>query len=88
MELTIRMPCLNEEKTIKICIQKAKKFLETNHIDGEVLVADNGSSDHSVQYAKACRARVVKAAHRGYGSALIEGNKQAKGRYLLLQVLA
>lgn len=84
MELTILMPCLNEEKTIEICIQKAKKFLEANHINGEVLIADNGSSDHSVQYAKACGARVVKAAHRGYGSALIEGNKQAKGRYIIM----
>ncbi len=84
MELTILMPCLNEEKTIEICIQKAKKFLETNHVNGEVLVVDNGSSDHSVQYAKACGARVVKAEHRGYGSALLEGNKQAKGRYIIM----
>ena len=84
MELTILMPCLNEEKTIEKCILKAKKFLEENHINGEVLVVDNGSSDYSVQYAKACGARVVKAAHRGYGSALIEGNKQANGRYIIM----
>lgn len=52
MELTILMPCLNEEKTIAKCIQKAKNFLEFNQINGEVLVVDNGSSDNSVQYAK------------------------------------
>lgn len=84
MELTILMPCLNEEKTIEKCIQKANKFLQVNHIDGEVLVADNGSSDNSVLYAKACGARVVKAECRGYGSALIEGNRQAKGRYIIM----
>lgn len=84
MELTILMPCLNEEQTIRTCIQKANNFLEKNHIDGEVLVVDNGSSDHSVSYAKACGARVVKAVSKGYGSALHEGNKQAKGRYIIM----
>lgn len=84
MELTILMPCLNEEKTIQTCVRKAKRFLETNQIDGEVLVADNGSTDHSVQYARACGARVVTAPCKGYGSALIEGNKQARGRYIIM----
>lgn len=84
MELTILMPCLNEEKTIEKCIQKANNFLQVNHIDGEILVADNGSSDNSVSYAKACGARVVEAAVRGYGGALIEGIKQAKGRYIIM----
>lgn len=83
MELTILMPCLNEERTIRTCIRKANNFLEKNHIDGEILVVDNGSSDHSVSYAKACGARVVKAVSRGYGSALLEGNRQAKGRYII-----
>lgn len=84
MELTILMPCLNEEKTIEKCIRKAKHFLERNHINGEVLVVDNGSSDHSVRYAKACGARVVEAVSKGYGSALMEGNRQAKGRYIIM----
>lgn len=84
MELTILMPCLNEEKTIKKCIQKANHFMLVNHIEGEVLVADNGSSDDSVSCAKACGARVVRVPSRGYGSALIEGNKQAKGRYIIM----
>ena len=84
MELTILMPCLNEEQTIKICVQKAKRFLEANQINGEVLVADNGSSDHSVPYAEACGARVVHVATRGYGSALLEGTRQARGRYIIM----
>lgn len=84
MELTILMPCLNEEKTIKICVNKAKKFLQTNNVDGEVLVVDNGSTDKSIEYALACGARVVKAENRGYGSALLEGNRQAKGRYIIM----
>lgn len=84
MELTILMPCLNEEKTIERCIQKAKAFLEVNQVDGEILVVDNGSSDNSIQYAEACGARVVKAECRGYGSVLIEGNKQAKGKYIIM----
>lgn len=84
MELTILMPCLNEAKTIEKCIQKAKRFLEVNHVDGEILVADNGSSDDSVRYAKACGARVIQVERRGYGSALIEGNKQAKGKYIIM----
>lgn len=84
MELTILMPCLNEEKTICTCIKKAENFLKIHQIDGEILVADNGSSDHSVLYAKSCGARVVTAPVRGYGGALIEGNKQAKGRYIIM----
>lgn len=52
LSLTILMPCLNEEKTIGICIKKAKKFLEDNSINGEILIADNGSSDSSVEIAE------------------------------------
>ena len=73
MELTILMPCLNEEETLAVCIRKAKKFLENDRIDGEVLVADNGSTDRSREIAEAEGARVVSAEIRGYGSALITG---------------
>ena len=52
MELTILMPCLNEAETLGICISKAKKFLNDNNVDGEVLVSDNGSTDGSIQIAK------------------------------------
>ena len=57
-ELVILMPCLNEEKTIKTCIDKAIKFLKTNNIDGEVLIADNGSTDRSVEIIKKTEAKI------------------------------
>ncbi|MGN1301941.1 MAG: glycosyltransferase [Clostridia bacterium] len=60
MELTILMPCLNEEKTIATCIKKAQDFLKNNNIDGEILIADNGSTDNSIQIAKSLGARVTK----------------------------
>lgn len=84
MELTILIPCLNEEETLAVCIRKAKKFLENDRIDGEVLVSDNGSTDRSREIAEAEGARVVSAETRGYGSALITGTKEAKGRYVII----
>jgi len=77
LELTILMPCLNESETIETCIQKAKRFLKENHIKGEVLVADNGSTDGSQEIAEKAGARVIHVPRRGYGSALIEGTKAA-----------
>lgn len=84
LELTILMPCLNEEKTIKQCIQKAQKFIEQNNIKGEILIADNGSTDRSISIAQGNGARVVKIKEKGYGSALIEGTKQAKGKFTIM----
>lgn len=78
MELTILMPCLNEEKTIAICIQKAREFLEKNNIYGEILIADNGSIDQSAEIAKSLGARVVWVKEKGYGSALRNRNKRGK----------
>lgn len=84
MELTILMPCLDEERTIKICIDKAFKFIDDNNIKGEVLVVDNGSSDGSVKIIKKSRARLLKVKRRGYGSALINGIKAAHGKYIIM----
>ncbi|MCR4754874.1 MAG: glycosyltransferase family 2 protein [Lachnospiraceae bacterium] len=84
MELTILMPCLNEAETLEICIRKASSFLEKNNIDGEVLISDNGSTDGSPDIAKACGARVVHAAKKGYGSALITGCEEAYGKYVIM----
>lgn len=84
MELTILMPCLNEEKTIATCIKKAQKFIEENKIEGEILIADNGSTDNSIKIAKSLGARVILVEQRGYGSALLNGTKQAKGTYVIM----
>ena len=84
VELTILMPCLNEEKTIEICIKKAKEFLKKNNINGEVLIADNGSTDQSPIIAEKNGARVVFVKEKGYGSALINGSKEAKGKYTIM----
>ncbi len=84
MELTILMPCLNEAETLEICIKKAMTFLDDNQLDGEVLISDNGSTDGSVEIAQRCGARVVYAEQKGYGAALIEGSKQAYGKYVIM----
>ena len=83
-ELVILMPCLNEEKTIKTCIDKAIKFLKTNNIDGEVLIADNGSTDRSVEIIKKTEAKIVHVKKKGYGNALICGIKNAKSKYVIM----
>lgn len=84
MELTILMPCLNESKTLKTCIDKAKLFLITHHIDGEILIADNGSTDGSQDIAKSLGARVVDIEEKGYGAALIGGCNAALGKYVIM----
>ena len=83
-EVTVLMPCLNEAETIGICVEKATACLADNNIDGEVLVADNGSSDGSQEIATNLGARVVTVAERGYGSALQGGIAAARGRYVIM----
>ncbi len=78
------MPCLNEAETIGICVTKAKRFLERNNISGEIIVADNGSSDNSQSIAESNGAKVVNVEQRGYGSALIGGITAAKGKYIIM----
>lgn len=84
IELTILMPCLNEERTLDACISKAKAFLVRANVSGEILVSDNGSMDGSVNLAQALGARVVEATHRGYGAALMAGINSAKGSYIIM----
>lgn len=84
IELTILMPCLNEAETLAECIIKAKSFLKTHNINGEVIVADNGSTDGSVEIAEKNGARVVNVPVPGYGSALIGGTKAALGKYVIM----
>ena len=84
LELTILLPCLNEAETIETCVQKAMTFLVRRSIRGEVLVVDNGSTDHSPQFAAAKGARVVTVRDRGYGSALRHGIRSARGRFVIM----
>jgi hypothetical protein len=84
LELSILMPCLNEAETVAICVQKAVSFLLLNGVDGEVIVADNGSTDGSQELAAAAGARVVNVPERGYGSALLGGIQAAMGRYVIM----
>ncbi len=83
-ELSIVMPCLNEAETLEICIKKAKQFFQTAGISGEVLIADNGSTDGSQQIAEENGARVVSIPTKGYGSALIGGIQAAQGKYIIM----
>ena len=78
------MPCLNEAKTLRQCIGKARAFLVRSGIDGEILVADNGSSDGSPEIARASGARVVHVASRGYGNALLAGIRASRGRFVIM----
>lgn len=84
VELTILMPCLNEAETISTCVSKARSYLDRRGIAGEVLVADNGSTDGSQVLAARAGARVVPVAERGYGNALLGGILAARGRFVIM----
>jgi glycosyltransferase involved in cell wall biosynthesis len=84
VELSIVMPCLNEAETLAVCIEKARQSLAALHCAGEVIVADNGSTDGSQQIAAACGARVVHVEAKGYGKALMGGIAAARGRYVIM----
>jgi glycosyltransferase involved in cell wall biosynthesis len=84
MELSVVMPCLNEEKTVAICVEKAVRTMRQLGIAGEVVVVDNGSTDRSVEVACAAGARVVQQPLKGYGNALRFGFEEARGRFLIM----
>lgn len=83
-ELSILMPCLDEAETLAACIQKARQFLHEHQVAGEIIIADNGSTDGSVAIAAELGARVVYVAARGYGSALMGGITAAHGTYIIM----
>ncbi len=83
-EVSVVLPCLNERETVGICVAKAVTALRDAGIQGEVIVADNGSTDGSVELAQAAGARVVPVAQRGYGNALRGGIQAACGTYVLM----
>jgi glycosyltransferase involved in cell wall biosynthesis len=83
-ELTIVMPCLNEAETLETCILKAKSFLDRSGISGEIVVADNGSTDGSREIATRNGARLVCVEQKGYGAAILGGIKASKGKYVIM----
>lgn len=83
-ELTILMPCLNEAETIATCIKKAQESIKRHTIRGEVIVADNGSTDYSQDIARSCGARVVPVKDKGYGAALQGGIKAAHSEFIIM----
>ena len=84
IELSIVMPCLNEAETLAVCIDKAQGYLERSGVVGEVIIADNGSTDGSQDIARAHGARVVDVPAKGYGSALMGGIEAARGEYVIM----
>jgi len=84
VELTVVMPCLNEAETVATCVRKAVKFIADSGISGEVVVADNGSTDGSQRLAEEAGARVVAVAEKGYGNALMSGILAARGEYVIM----
>src|SRR4029078_2679681 len=84
IELTVLMPCLNEAETLATCIQKAQGYLRESNVIGEVLIADNGSTDGSQEIALNLGARVVDVEEKGYGSALLGGIRAARGKYVIM----
>jgi len=83
-ELSILMPCLNEVRTLAACIKKAQHFLNQHAVSGEVIIADNGSTDGSIEVAEELNARVVRVPTRGYGAALAAGIEAASGKYVIM----
>ena len=84
MEISVVLPCLNEVETLSICIKKAKKQIKNLKIRGEIIIADNGSTDGSLKIAKKLGAKIVNIRNKGYGNALRGGIKKAKGKYILI----
>jgi len=84
IEVSVVLPCLNEEDGIGICIKKIKKVFAEQGVRGEIIVADNGSTDHSRDIAQSEGAVVVSEPRRGYGAAYLRGLKEAKGKYIII----
>ena len=83
-ELSVVMPCLNEAETLADCIDLIRQTVHAHHIDAEIIVADNGSTDGSIEIAMLRGARVVPVADKGYGAALRGGIAAARGQYVVM----
>jgi len=84
IEVSIVIPCLNEAETVGICVEKALRWIHDQGISGEVIVADNGSTDRSRDIARCKGARVVAIPNKGYGNALMGGIGEARGRFVIM----
>src|SRR5688572_19387849 len=84
VEVSVVMPCLNEADTLETCVRKAQRAMKEHGIAGEVIVADNGSTDGSQAIAAGLGARVVDVPKRGYGNALMGGIAAANGKYVIM----
>ena len=82
--LSIVMPCLNEAETLETCISKAKGFLQKSGMRGEIIIADNGSTDGSLELAEKSKVKIVRVAQKGYGSALLGGIEAARGEFVIM----
>src|SRR6185437_8827597 len=83
LELSVVMPCLNEQRTVGVCVEKALRTMRQLGINGEVVVVDNGSTDDSVAVARQAGARVVHQSLKGYGNALKKGFAEAHAKFIL-----
>ncbi len=83
-EVSIVLPCLNEARTLAICIGKAQAAIERHSLKAEIIVADNGSTDGSDQIARRCGARLIQVAEKGYGAALMAGIDAARGEFVIM----
>ena len=84
MDVSIIMPCLNEEPSVAECVQKALAWIARSGLKGEVIVVDNGSTDRSAELAAEAGARVAHELHQGYGNALLRGFREARGEWSLI----
>src|ERR1051325_653054 len=84
LEVSVVMPCLNEAETLQVCIEKAQASLRGLGVAGEVIIADNGSTDGSQEIAERLGARVIPVAAKGYGNALMGGILAARGTYVIM----
>ena len=84
LKLSVVMPCLNEADTLAVCIDKATRGIKESGVAGEIIIADNGSQDASVEIAEDLGARVVHVTEKGYGNALMGGIDAARGKYVMM----
>ena len=84
IEVSVVMPCLNEADTLAVCIEKAQRAFQDHQINGEIVIADNGSTDGSQAIAQSLGVRVVVIEAKGYGNALMGGIAAARGKFVIM----